>query len=45
MIEKNLGDVEAVISLTYNKEEDFTGDESKLQFEEFPESEKPVEKV
>jgi hypothetical protein len=44
MIEKTLGDVEAVCSLTFNKEENFTGDESKLTFEVFEKPAEPEEK-
>jgi SHS2 domain-containing protein len=37
MIEKCLGDIEACVSFTYNKEEEYTGTEEGVKFEEFPE--------
>lgn len=37
MIEKMLGDIEACVSFTYNKEEEYTGTEEGVKFEEFPE--------
>lgn len=45
LIEKSLGEVTAIVSLTFNKEENFSADESKLKWEEFPEPEAPPEKV
>ena len=45
LIEKSLGDVTAIVSLTFNKEENISADESKVKWEEFPEPEAPPEKV
>jgi hypothetical protein len=45
MIEKCLGDIESVVSFTYNKEEECTGNEEGTKFEEFPEEEAPKEEV
>jgi len=39
LIEKILGEVTAIVSLTYAKEENTSADESKLKWEEFPEPE------
>lgn len=44
LIEKSLGEVSAIVSLTFNKEENYSNDESRLKFEEFPEPEAPPEK-
>ena len=44
LIEKSLGEVSAIVSLTFNKEENHSNDESRLKFEEFPEPEPPAEK-
>jgi hypothetical protein len=44
LIEKELGEVTAVVSLTYTKEDDAHGDSKQTQYEEFPVSEKPDEK-
>jgi len=44
LIEKTLGEVTAIVSLTFNKEENLSADESKLKWEEFPEPEAPPEK-
>lgn len=41
IIEKELGEVTAICSLTYDKEEDTHGDEKLNVYEEFPESVKP----
>lgn len=45
LIEKQLGEIQSVISLTFNREENHSGDESKLKWEEFEEKEAVVEKV
>lgn len=37
MVEKMLGDIEACVSFTYNKEEEYTGTEEGVKYEEFPE--------
>jgi hypothetical protein len=39
LIEKTLGEVTAIVSLTFTKEENLSADESKLKWEEFPEPE------
>jgi len=44
LIEKTLGEVTAIVSLTFNKEENHSADESKLKWEEFPEPEAAPEK-
>lgn len=46
LIEKTLGEVTAIVSLTFliNKEENYSADETKLKWEEFPEPEAPPEK-
>jgi len=44
LIEKTLGEVTAIVSLTFNKEENLSADESKLKWEEFPEPEAPAVK-
>ena len=44
LIEKSLGEVSAIVSLTFNKEENFSNDESSLKWEEFPEPEAPPPK-
>lgn len=41
LIEKELGEVTAVVSLTFNKEENTHGEEKSTVYEEFPESAKP----
>jgi hypothetical protein len=43
LIEKQLGEVTAVVSLTFNKEENTRGEEKSTVYEEFPVSEKPEE--
>jgi len=43
LIEKQLGEVTAVVSLTFKKEENTRGDEKSTVYEEFPVSEKPEE--
>jgi len=43
LIEKQLGEVTAVVSLTFSKEENTRGDEKSTVYEEFPVSEKPEE--
>lgn len=45
LIEKQLGEVTSVISLTYNKEENHSADESKIKYEEFVVEEVVAEKV
>lgn len=40
LIEKELGEVTAVVSLTFNKEENTHGEEKSTLYEEFPESAK-----
>jgi hypothetical protein len=44
LIEKSLGEICSVISLTFAKEDNCSTDESKMKWEEFPEPEAPVEK-
>jgi hypothetical protein len=44
LIEKSLGEICSVVSLTFNKEDNCSTDESKMKWEEFPEPEAPVEK-
>jgi hypothetical protein len=44
LIEKSLGEICSVVSLTFNKEDNCSMDESKTKWEEFPEPEAPVEK-
>lgn len=43
LIEKQLAEVTAVVSLTFDKEENTHGDEKQTKYEEFPVSEKPEE--
>lgn len=43
LIEKQLAEVTAVASLTFEKEENTHGDEKQTKYEEFPVSEKPEE--
>jgi hypothetical protein len=45
MIEKCLGDIESVVSFTYNKEEECTGNEESTKYEEFPVEEAPKEEA
>jgi hypothetical protein len=44
LIEKNLGEICSVVSLTFNKEDNCSNDESRMKWEEFPEPEPPAEK-
>lgn len=45
LIEKALGEVHAIVSLTFNQEKNLSADESKVKYEKFPEPEPVAEKV